>query len=81
MRWFFRYLLISRVGLGGLLARHYTDTNLDTDADASKKSGILDLLSYKLLYNIGPNSLCITQSYYARTASGGGKEGGYLISE
>ena len=25
------------------------------------------------------NSLCITQSYYARTASGGGKEGGGIL--
>ena len=26
-----------------------------------------------------PNSLCITHSYYARTASGGGKEGGGIL--
>ena len=37
MRWFFTFFLISRVGLGGVLAGRYTDTKLDHDANTSKK--------------------------------------------
>ena len=78
MRGFFKFLIVSGVGLGGVLAGRYTDTNFDQDANISKKSIELSFLFYKITSNMVPNSLCITQSYYARTASEGGKEGGIL---
>ena len=48
MRGFFTFLIISRVGLGGILAGHYTDTKIEHDAKTSKKieRNDFDITSY-----------------------------------
>ena len=75
---FFKDFYSFRGGSGGVLAGRYTDTNFEQHANTCENVGVLDRLSYMMTWNMVPNSLCITQSYYARTASGGGKEGGIL---
>ena len=81
MPFFLKVVIVLGVGLGGVLAGRYIDTKIGQHAYTLENVGVLDLLSYVMTWNMVQNSLCITQSYYARTASGGGgKRGGYLIS-
>ena len=48
IRGIFRFLIISRVGLGRVLAGCQTDTHIDYDADTSEKTVVFIYLIYKI---------------------------------
>ena len=79
MHCFLKVFIVLGVGLGGVLAGRYIDTKIGQHAYTLENVGELDRLCCIMTWNMVQNSLCITQSYYARTASGGGKEGGGIL--
>ena len=80
MQGFFKFLIVSGVGLGGVLDGRYTDTNFEHHANISKKIDRINLRPDVLSIEHAIKFAVHYTKLLRKNGQWGGKEGGYLIS-
>ena len=79
MRGFFKFLIVSGVGLGGVLAGRYTDTNFDQHANTSKKRWCFRPIILYDNMKYGPKFAVHYTKLLRKNGQWGGERGGGIL--